>query len=34
MTKLLALQNDLSAECAWIHASSEQKLLKHKGDLS
>lgn len=34
MPRLLALQDDVSAACAWIHACSEQKLLKHEGDLS
>lgn len=34
MPRLLALQEDVSAACAWIHACSEQKLLKHEGDLS
>jgi hypothetical protein len=34
MPRLLALQDDISAACAWIHACSEQKLLKHEGDLS
>ncbi|WP_339082992.1 START domain-containing protein [Pseudomonas sp. TMP9] len=34
MPRLLALQNDVNAACAWIHACSEQKLLKHQGDLS
>ncbi|WP_341305244.1 START domain-containing protein [Pseudomonas sp. TMP25] len=34
MPQLLALQNDVNAACAWIHACSEQKLLKHQGDLS
>lgn len=31
MPRLLALQDDVSAACAWIHACSEQKLLKHEG---
>lgn len=34
MPRLLALQDDVSAACAWIHACSEQKLLKNEGDLS
>lgn len=34
MPRLLALQDDVSAACAWIHACSEQKLLKHEGGLS
>lgn len=34
MPRLLALQDDVSAACAWIHACSEQKLLKQDGDLS
>ena len=34
MPRLLALQDDVSGACAWIHACSEQKLLKHEGDLS
>ena len=34
MPRLLALQNDVNAACAWIHACSEQKLLKQQGDLS
>ncbi len=34
MPRLLALQDDVSAACAWIHACSEQRLLKHKGNLS
>lgn len=34
MSRLLALQEDVSAACAWIHACSEQRLLKHEGDLS
>ena len=34
MPRLLALQDDVSAACAWIHACSEQKLLKHEGALS
>ena len=34
MPRLLALQDDVSAACTWIHACSEQKLLKHEGDLS
>lgn len=34
MPRLLALQNDVSAACAWIHACSEQTLLKHEGNLS
>jgi hypothetical protein len=34
MPRLLALQDDVSAACAWIHACSEQKLLMHEGDLS
>lgn len=34
MTRLLALQDDVRAACDWIHACSEQKLLKHEGDLS
>ena len=33
MPRLLALQDDVSAACAWIHACSEQKLLKHEGIL-
>lgn len=34
MPRLLALQEDVSAACAWIHACSEQRLLKHEGDRS
>ncbi|WP_339527119.1 START domain-containing protein [Pseudomonas sp. EA_35y_Pfl2_R111] len=34
MSRLLALQDDVSAACAWIHACSEQRLLKHEGDQS
>lgn len=34
MPRLLALQDDVSAACAWIHACSEQRLLKHEGNLS
>ncbi|MFZ3153928.1 START domain-containing protein [Pseudomonas sp.] len=34
MPRLLALQDDVSAACAWIHACSEQRLLKHEADLS
>jgi hypothetical protein len=34
MPRLLALQDDVRAACAWIHACSEQRLLKHEGDLS
>ena len=34
MPRLLALQDDVSAACAWIHACSEQKLLKQEGELS
>ena len=34
MPRLLALQEDVSAACAWIHACSEQRLLKYEGDLS
>jgi hypothetical protein len=34
MPRLLALQNDVSAACTWIHACSEQALLKHEGNLS
>jgi hypothetical protein len=34
MPRLLALQDEVSAACAWIHACSEQRLLKHEGNLS
>lgn len=34
MPRLLALQDDVRAACAWIHACSEQRLLKHEGNLS
>lgn len=34
MPSLLALQDDASAACAWMHACSEQRLLKHEEDLS
>lgn len=34
MPRLLALQDDVSAACNWIHACSEQKLLGHDGALS
>ncbi len=34
MSRLLALQEDVSGACAWIHACSEQKLLGQQGDLS
>lgn len=34
MPRLLALQDDVSAPCAWMHACGEQKLLKHKGNVS
>jgi len=34
MSRLLALQEDVSAACAWIHACIEQKLLKQQGELS
>jgi hypothetical protein len=34
MPRLLALQDDVSAACAWIHACREQRLLKHEGNLS
>lgn len=31
MSTLLALQEDVSGSCTWIHACREQKLLKHEG---
>lgn len=31
MPTLLALQEDVSGSCAWIHACREQQLLKHEG---
>ena len=34
MSTLLALQEDVSGSCAWIHACREQKLLKHEGGQS
>lgn len=34
MSRLLALQEDVSAACTWIHACTEQRLLKQQGDLS
>lgn len=34
MPRLLALQDDVSAACRWIHACSEQKLLGHDGKQS
>lgn len=34
MATLLALQEDVSGSCAWIHACQEQKLLKREGDKS
>ncbi|HUE92404.1 START domain-containing protein [Pseudomonas sp.] len=34
MSRLLALQDDVGAACAWVHACSEQRLLKHEGNLS
>lgn len=34
MPRLLALQEDVGAACAWIHACIEQKLLRQQGDLS
>lgn len=34
MSKILALQENVSAACVWIHACIEQKLLKQQGDLS
>jgi len=34
MPRLLALQDDVSAACHWIHACSEQKLLAHDGKQS
>ncbi|MBU0809067.1 MAG: START domain-containing protein [Gammaproteobacteria bacterium] len=34
MPRLLALQDDVSAACAWMHACDEQKLLKHEGNVS
>lgn len=34
MPRLLALQDNVNAACTWIHACSEQKLLKHEGELS
>jgi hypothetical protein len=34
MTKLRALQEDVSGACAWIHECKTQKLLKHEGNQS
>lgn len=34
MAKLQALQEDVSAACAWIHECKSQELLKHEGDQS
>lgn len=34
MDSLLALQEDVSGSCAWIHECKEQKLLKREGDKS
>lgn len=34
MPTLLALQEDVSGSCAWIHECRTQKLLKHEGDKS
>jgi len=34
MPTLLALQEDVSGSCAWIHECRAQKLLKHEGDKS
>ncbi|UZE22201.1 START domain-containing protein [Pseudomonas sp. B21-056] len=34
MTKLRALQEDVSGACAWIHECNTQKLLKHEGNQS
>ena len=34
MAKVLGLQEDTVAACAWIHECKSQKLLKHEGDQS
>lgn len=34
MAKVLGLQEDAAAACAWIHECKSQKLLKHEGDQS
>lgn len=34
MAKVLGLQEDAVAACAWIHECKSQKLLKHEGDQS
>lgn len=34
MSRLMALQENVVASCAWIHECREQRLLKHEGDRS